>query len=144
MGYSAKEAANMRNRSTARLIEDYREAMSDYHEKRKEQYERPPGEKIERVPRPYRPEIPIEESTTPAYESMFRDYGISEGHLDQIMADGDAFQMDIYERRFAGLQEFFNNNSPYTWDELMDMLGEITDLGDFLDAIGELYDENNG
>lgn len=143
IGYSSKQAANLRNKTPKSMIREYRSARSDYNEARYKYYRK--ETKKPDVPKPHRPEIEVIQSELDEYRFKFyTDYNIPGHIIDQMTADNSFFDLEIYSDRLAGLERHFNENHPeYTWEDLMDMLSEIEDLGDWFDIIGEFYDEED-
>jgi len=144
IGYSAAEARNMRNRGVDTLISDYRGAMNDYNEKRKENYEKDFDAPYEKPDRPYRPEIPPSETYQESRIETFENLNIPTWAQDAIENEtaDNAFALDLYTERLGALQDHLTAKG-HDWDALMDQMDDYDDLGDFMDILGELYGEEN-
>jgi hypothetical protein len=141
LGFSPSEARNMRNRSNPRLLKDYRKAMETYQTERKENYQRDFSEPPKKIKKPYRPQLPADKKTKQQFLKNISKSKIPKHIVKQISEDSDYLDLDIYERRFKGLEDFFTDNDFKSWDETIDDLENIQDLGDYMDAMGEFYDE---
>lgn len=143
IGYTPAQARNMRNRSIPRVIEDYKQARAQWDDKRIAEYKGDIEKPEKREPPPHRPHMEFPEDVESDYRQSFEDRQLPEHIIDQMFEESDAFDIEIYDRRIDGLAEFFAKHDQ-DWDALMDAYGDIEDLGDWFDFLGELYDELKG
>jgi hypothetical protein len=143
LGYSSKEAANLRNKSPTTLSDQYRTAARDARKARDDfdgETAPPPKKDI------YRPDLDVDNPDF--YAQIYDRVGVPDRFTDQIFdnPDVDLIDLEVYADRFSGLASFFNaqaETSDYgSWEDILEMLEGIDDLGDFLDALGELYDQS--
>ena len=142
LGYSSKEAANMRNKSPSTLSDAYRNEIRRQRAPRGDF----DGKTIPEKPiKPYRPELDADNPEF--YRVQYERIGVPDRFYDQLFEEtSDVIGLEVYASRFEGLASFFDaqaENSDYGgWLDILEMLEGIDDLGDFLDALGELYDES--
>ena len=102
--------------------------------------EKPPDKRI--LEKPYRPEIVAKETQLEDFINFTTSYEVPQHIVDQMIEQTDAFDIDIYEKRLEGFRENFESYD-LEWSQVMADYGEIFDLGDWLDFLGELYDDLN-
>lgn len=141
MGYSANESRNMRNRGRDTLLTSYREAKRDYTDSRIARYS---GESKELQPKPYRPTLELRDSEIQEYYDQISEYNVNPIIIDQMLDGADFLKADLYTERIEKLSEFFDISGFMEWDELMDYLSDIQDLGDWFSLLEEFYDEVKG
>ena len=140
LGYSSKEATNLRNKGAKRLAKEYGKAFKKFTDKRVKYYR---GDRKTRPKnRPYRPVIKVTRNEKTSYQGSFEfEYGIPEHISHDMTSEGDFLQLENYRERIEGLKEHLTNRGR-SWGELMAELDHHHDLGDWLDALGELYDDD--
>lgn len=142
LGYSSKEASNLRNKSPKTLSNLYRSEVRQQRRATDDWDGETPPAKTEK---PYRPDLDVDNPDY--YRDEYETIGLPSRFFDQIFdnPDIDLIDLEVYSDRFEGLKSYFDGQADKSdfggWDDILEMLGDIDDLGDFLDALGELYDD---
>ena len=121
IGYTPAQARKARNRTKA-VIKDYSEAVKK-------------GAKKKGL---YRPSIKPSKVQTKQFTKRISKFRIPPDII--AVTSGDLLKQDLYLRRFAGLERYFDDK-PMNLDEVVNYISSITDPKEWFGAIDELYDE---
>ncbi len=132
LGYTSKQASNLRNKSKSTLSNEYRAAArrtprGDFDG------ETVPPARLD----PYRPEL----SADGEHTRDKLDLAGMPGRFDDQLYDNqavDLIDLEVFNDRITGLRLAMGEDA---WQEKQAELKDVDDLGDYLDALGEVYDE---
>lgn len=137
IGYSAKQASAMRNRSPARVSTEYRAAINEQRGAREFDGKTIP----DKLPDIHRPNMSNDDIDVFDYIDNYRNIGFPEKYFDEIRENTDPIGFEVYNDRFAGLKANIEAQGK-DWNEVLDDLDYLNDFGDFMDALGDMYKED--
>jgi len=145
IGYSVAQASKMRNRSPARLATEYRAAAREYNRPKREDFE--PGKKLPERKAPARPDLEFSDDRATEIFDNLSSLGLDGGIIDQVLdpEQYDLIDIEVFNDRFTAFKGFFDNNEQtQNFKDILDELYDISDLGELLDVLGEMYSEAKG
>jgi len=132
LGYPPDEARNMRNRSSDRVIKEYskeRRAANKLFDE---------GD-IYKPKKIYRPRVIPTKTKIKTFRDKIENYGITP-KIKNRMARDNAINQDLYLKRIPALKSFFESKG-VSWSKMLQEMAIFSSLGDWLDYLGERYQE---
>ena len=134
LGNSVKKATNMRNRSAARIIKDYERERKKANKKLEDKV-------VYKHIKIHRPRVYSKPSEIKTFRNKIKSLGVSH-KVAVLMGKDNAINQHLYVKRVRGLKGFFENKTEMSWQELMEHMETFSNLSDWFDFIGELYEDN--
>jgi len=132
LGFSATEARSMRSRGPERIIKEYRRERVKANKLLE-------NKKVDKYIKIYRPKVRGNKKFVDTFITKMERYGVSQKIIDLMQSD-NAINQDIYLKRIRKLKKFFTDKDQ-NWNEMIEQISTISDLGDMLDFLGERYDD---
>lgn len=131
--YTPDEARNMRNRGSARVIIDYtkhrKQANKEYDD----------GELEKRI-KIHRPKMIGTQKEKTIFKRKISKH--VDAKITKYMVNDNAINQNLYLKRMPKLKSFFESKG-LSWDQFLKDAEHFDSLGDWLDYLGERYQDEN-